>query len=88
MPAGSPVQVAATAESVPATEPSWPIGAASFASTNPANPGFSAAQKSADGYSPSCRMPLYPAEQALRTYEPVSCQTIQSAASTNESIAA
>ena len=88
MPSGRPVHSAACFVSVPAFAPSSPIGCSSLSATKPAKPGLSADRKSALGYWPSCRMPLYPAVQALRTYAPHSCQMIQSAASTHLSISA
>ncbi|OUD84517.1 hypothetical protein BC477_16875 [Clavibacter michiganensis subsp. michiganensis] len=58
MPSGRPVHAAASAESVPAADPSWPISCATFSSANAAKSGLSAPRNSAVGYSPSWRMPL------------------------------
>ena len=49
MPSGSPVQAAASAVRVPATAPSWPIGASSLSSTKVANFGSSSARKARVG---------------------------------------
>ena len=49
MPSGSPVQAAASAVRVPATAPSWPIGASSLSSTNLAKSGLSSARKARVG---------------------------------------
>jgi hypothetical protein len=73
----------------PARAPSGEIpgspGARSSFAVKPPKPAFSAVRKACDGRAPSCRMPLYPAVQALRVSTPVSCQVIQSAASIQRS---
>ncbi len=82
IPSGSPVQAAAAADSPPARAPSGASTRESFWSTTCSNRGSRAA-KNVDAGNPSSadHSALYPAVHALRVSTPVSCHTIQSAAS-------
>ncbi len=49
MPSGRPVQAAASAVSVPARSPSWPMACSTLSATKPSKPGDSAPRKSGEG---------------------------------------
>jgi len=88
VPARRPVAAAISSVRPPARAPSGRISSFIFSLTMLRMRGCSAAKKSGLGKPSSLlQIALYPAVQLLRVSTPVSCQTIQSAASINRSAA-
>ena len=87
IPSRRPRWPAASGVNAPAHSPNAESGQSTSLPTKSPKSGLSARRYEAEGYEPSWKSPLYPAVHTLRVSRPQSCQTIQSAASIQRSVA-